>query len=761
MKVTHDGGVHGEASFAVALRRARHDAGLTLEQLAEASGVSVRALSDVERGRALGPQRRTVALIADALKLDGVRRDEFVALARAGRTRPAYMAAAAGLCELPGSIADFTGRAAELAWIFQLVDALDEAADRSGAAVISGGAGLGKTTLVVRAAHRMRDRFPGGVYFVDALGMSQRPVASHDILARLLRALGVRDHQIPDDAAERAGRYRQVLRENRALVIVDDAASEAQVRPLIPGGEDSQLLVTSRRLLAGLEGVHRLHLDPMPAADASDLLRRILAERADVPHDNDLHGLVDLLGGLPLAVRIVGNRLVSRPIWSAADLVARLSVAERRLDQLSAGDLKVAAAFDMSYEQLPAATRQLFRRAALVPGPDFSAALAAVLGGVAVPVAEDLLDDLVDLGLLGIAGGGRYRFHDLVRLYARQRLEQEDGIEAVAAIRRRMVTWLLTTLTDAGQWFTPNPPDAAGSTFGSAEEADAWIRAEAEHWFAALGEAAATGDHQAVVNAVSPLYRFPDRWVQWPRWTDLYMLAVDSAVALGDLGRQAAFLISAAWTYTYPGRDFRPALSYAERGLAAARAAGEILQEGRAWLVTARARKMLGDPQGALEAVRLASERSEQAGDADDFCLTLIGRGDIALALGEVDEALASLQRALEMADDPASGMTPSIAVATLPFVLGHAARAFGRGGRAAEGIPLALRAVNLCAETHSIVAQAAILLILAEDLYGDDVAEARRCLLQAAETYESAGLLDDAASCREKAAALGSDGSS
>ena len=163
-------------------------------------------------------------------------------------------------------------------------------------------------------------------------------------------------------------------------MIVDDAASESQVRPMLPGGGRSQLLVTSRRLLAGLEGVQRLHLDPMPAVDASDLLRRILAERADVPHDSDLQGLVDLLGGLPLAVRIVGNRLVSRPIWSAADLIARLSVAERRLDQLSAGDLKVAAAFEMSYEQLPDATRQLFRRAALVPGPDFSAALAAVLG---------------------------------------------------------------------------------------------------------------------------------------------------------------------------------------------------------------------------------------------------------------------------------------------------------------------------------------------------------------------------------------------
>ena len=134
--------------------------------------------------------------------------------------------------------------------------------------------------------------------------------------------------------------------------------------------------------------------------------------------------LLDLLGGLPLALRIAGNRLVSRPQWSVADLVARLSATERRLDQLSAGDLKVAAAFGMSYEQLPDPTRLLFRRVALVPGADFGASLAAVVGEVPVPVAEDQLDDLVDLGLLETAPGGRYRFHDLVRLYAQQRLEQ-------------------------------------------------------------------------------------------------------------------------------------------------------------------------------------------------------------------------------------------------------------------------------------------------------------------------------------------------
>ncbi|WP_406081423.1 ATP-binding protein [Micromonospora sp. NBC_00858] len=747
----------GEASFGATLRQARHAAGLTLEELAETSGVSVRALSDMERGRALGPQRRTVALIADALKLEGAQQDELVALAKAGRTRPAYLAAAAGLSELPGSIADFTGRTAEQAWIFRQVDALTGSADRSGAAVITGGAGMGKTTLVVRAAHHMRDRFPGGVCFVDALGMSKRPVAEDEILARVLRALGVRDQQIPDDTAERAGRYRQMLRDERVLVVVDDAASEAQVRPLLPGSGNSQLLVTSRRLLAGLEGVQRLHLDPMPPGDSTDLLRRILAERADLQHDNDLHGLVDLLGGLPLAVRIVGNRLVSRPIWSVADLTTRLSVAERRLDQLSAGDLKVAAAFGMSYEQLPKMTRQVFRRTALSLGPDFSAALAAATGEVTVPEAEDHLDDLVDLGLVEAAQASRYRLHDLVRLYAQQRLEHDDDAAAVAASHRRMVTWLLSTLIAAGKWFAQHPAEAAGSDFRSREEAVAWIRAEAGHWFPALADAAAAGDHRLVVQAVAATRRLVGRLRYWPHWAEVYLLGHDSAAAIGDTARQAAFLNGLARTHTVLEQDGQPALAYAEHALALARQSGDVQEEAWAWQNIGRARMRMGQLRTAMDAVRAAAELFEQLGDADAICQTLIGRGDIGMRLGEVDEALACFQRALEMTEDPASGMAPSTVEMTQPYVLGMTARALGQLGRGSDGVPLARQAAALFERMQMLDAHATALRILGENLYGDgNAAEAREVLRRAATIYESIGRHDDAADCRDKAAANG-----
>ncbi|GIG55647.1 hypothetical protein Lfu02_00190 [Longispora fulva] len=752
-----------ESSFAVALRMLRRAAGLTLEELAEGSGVSVRALSDMERGRALGPQRRTVALIADTLKLEGVGRDELFALAKAGRTRQAYLAAAPGLAELPGSIADFTGRAAELAWLTRLADTLQELGDRSGAAVVSGGAGLGKTTLVVRAAHRLRDHFPGGVLFVDALGMSRRPVGSDELLARLLRALGVRDQQIPRDGAERAGRYRQLLRERRVLVVIDDAASEAQVRPVLPGDGHSLLLVTSWRLLAGLEGVRRLQLAPMPAVDASDLLSRILTERLDVPHTDDVRGLVELLGGLPLALRIVGNRLISRPGWSAADLAARLSIAERRLQQLSAGDLTVAAAFGMSYEQLPASTRLVFRRAALVPGADFSSALAGVVADVSVPVVEDELDDLVDLGLMDTAPGGRYRFHDLVRLYAHQRLEQEDAADAVAAVRRRMVTWLLTTVTAAGRVFGPGAGEAGDAGFDGVADAEAWIRVEAEHWFPALGDAAVAGDHHDVVRAASALHWFSDRWNYWSRWPDVFTLALDSAVALGDAARQAEFLNHLAWAHTQPWRDCRQGLGYAQRALVLAREAGDVRQEAWAWQFTAVARINLGEWQAASDAVRAAADRFEQAGDIDAFCQSLLGRGALALKLRDVTGALADFQRALQLVEDPASGMTPSIAAATLPEVLGQTALTLRRLGRAGEGVPLLLRATDLFGELRIALSRAKWLRILGRDFYGaDHPVKARESLLAAAEIYDSIGQPDEAAGCRETATAIGSgDGGS
>ena len=426
--------------FGEVLRGHRRAARLTLEQLAEASGVSARTLSDMERGRSRGPQHRTVAALADALALDGDARRELVELARDGRLRD-HWTRPAGLCELPRVVDDFTGRGQELVWMSELVYA-ERGPGAGVTGLVTGSGGMGKTTLAVRAAHALRPSFPDGAFFVDLFGMSPQPATAADALRLLLRALGVADERIPEDVTARASVYRALLRDRRALVVLDNAGSEEQVRPLLPGDGPSLVLITARRPLAGLEGVRRLVLGPLSLPEATELLTGIAGQRAGRDEGPTLDQLAKLSDGMPLALRIIGNRLVSRPGWDAAELAARLADEEHRLDQFTAGDLKVATAFWMSYEQLADEARRVFRRLAVAPGLDYDADLAAVAGEVPVEVAWEALDELVDLGLLHDSAAGRYWFHDLVRLFARTRLEEEESPAERAALTARLSSWL-------------------------------------------------------------------------------------------------------------------------------------------------------------------------------------------------------------------------------------------------------------------------------------------------------------------------------
>ncbi|WP_393072582.1 NB-ARC domain-containing protein [Streptomyces sp. LN704] len=246
----------------------------------------------------------------------------------------------------------------------------------------------------------------------------------------------------------RSSVYRSHLQDKRVLVVLDNAASEDQVRPLLPGGGAGRVLITTRRLLAGLEGVRRLVLGPLPLQESTELLTRILGERAASDDGSSLAHLAEVCGGLPLALRIIGNRLSSRPACGAAELAARLESEDRRLDQFTAGDLKIAHAFGMSYEQLPDSARRTFRRLSAIPGRSFDAALASVAGGTSLEEAWDALDDFVDLSLLQDSGAGRFRFHDLVRLFARDRLQEEETEAGHKAVSARVTSWLLRTFQD-------------------------------------------------------------------------------------------------------------------------------------------------------------------------------------------------------------------------------------------------------------------------------------------------------------------------
>jgi DNA-binding SARP family transcriptional activator len=348
--------------------------------------------------------------------------------------------------QLPADIPDFTGRKAQLTTVKHLA----AAADRRGAVLvaITGKAGVGKTTLAVHAAHRLRVHYPDGQLFVNLRGVQARPLAPADVLARFLRSLGVDRAAIPDDVEERAALYRSRLADRRLLIVLDDAACEAQLRPLLPGTSGCAVLITSRTRLAGLNGSRLVDLDILEPDQAVELLARVAGPLRVAAEPGAAREIVRLCGFLPLAVRIAGARLGARPHWRLDRLEADLADEHHRLDQLRLGDLEVRASLALSYESLDVTARRAFRRLGLLEIRDFTPWVTAALLDIPQAQAEELVDTLVDMQLLDVAGRDaagalRYRFHDLLRAYAREVVAAEETeADRLAALDRAFGGWL-------------------------------------------------------------------------------------------------------------------------------------------------------------------------------------------------------------------------------------------------------------------------------------------------------------------------------
>jgi DNA-binding SARP family transcriptional activator len=342
---------------------------------------------------------------------------------------------------LPPDVADFTGRSDE---VNGLVEQLACDGTRPGGLAIvgvTGMAGVGKTTLAVQAAHRVADTYRDGQLYANL-----RAAEPGEVLGRFLRALGVDSRAVPGSLTERAGMYRTLLARRRVLVVLDNAADEAQVRPLLPGSASCSVLITSRSQLTGLESARWIDLDAFAPDEALRLLSRMMRDGRTHSQPADAAEIVRLCASLPLAIRIAGARLTARPGWRLSRLVALLRSERDRLDQLATGDLAVSASLALSYDDLDPPTRRLFRRLGLLDLPDFTAWLAdAVHDGPADASLERLLDShLLTVDRTDHAGQLRYRFHDLVRLYARSKVEEADrsalpmGLGAMLAAAERM-----------------------------------------------------------------------------------------------------------------------------------------------------------------------------------------------------------------------------------------------------------------------------------------------------------------------------------
>ncbi|MGE7433075.1 ATP-binding protein [Kitasatospora sp. NPDC001175] len=660
-------GTSAAGGFASRLLALRTRAGLSQEGLAHAAGISVRALADLERGRSKGPQRRTVRALAKALKLDRAAAGELEESASLGRPRPRPEAATATrpALVLPRDIGDFTARGPALDRLHAL--ARNAEPGHPPVAVIAGQPGLGKTAFAVHVAHRLAADFPDGQFVVDLRGMDPEPTTARDALASLLRALGVAESGIPSGTDDRAALYRAEVRERRLLLVLDNAASESQVRPLLPGTGRSMTIVTSRHALAGLESVHRTALGLLRREEGVELLTRIIGPERVRHEAQAVRDLVDLCGYLPLAVRIAGQRLAVRPMERVAKLVTQLARAERRLDTLQAGSLRIRAAFTMSYQHLAHPARILFRRASLAAGPDFSPETAALLADLPVTQAARYAEELTDAGLLQPdPDAERYRFHDLLRLFATEQLAAEDSPEVCEAARDRTAQWVLRRATAAALRFDadrhldppvgdPDPDHAPADR----EEARAWLEAERAEWLAALQRSRTAGRHQQVIDAAEAMHWFSDLNQHWDLWAEVFACSTESARALGSRRDEAVHLNYLAWAHNICRHDHPAALASAERALTAAREVADALQETWALAYAAGALHKLGRTSEGIErlqeAAALVGTLTSPQGRLAELSV-LNGLGQYLRVSGRVQEALVVHRRSEAVCRDGIPG---------------------------------------------------------------------------------------------------------
>jgi DNA-binding SARP family transcriptional activator len=483
---------------------------------------------------------------------------------------PAAAPAAVVPSQLPGSVADFTGRSDQ---VTQLCAALTTGNPVAvNVCVISGSGGIGKSALAVQVAHLSSAAFPDGQLYVNLAGSSAQPASPGDVLSRLLRDLG----GVRTDAATTeqgmAARYRSALAGRRMLLLLDDARDAAQVRPLLPGSGSCAVIVTTRAQLADLAGARPVNLEVMTPAEARLLFSGIVGSARAAAEPEAAERILRYCAGLPLAIRIAAAKLAARPQWSVQDMAARLAASHRRLTELQCGDLAVRASFQVSYESLPEVVAGAFRLLGWAGQPVFGPAAAAVLLGVSIPEAEQALEALVDAHMLTTPQPGRYRMHDLLRLFGAELAAARDGDEAV----RRLLIWYSIALRSATDALAPGHPLPAGGldpaarvlvpAFGGDRAALAWCALELDNLVWAIRKAAASGYHDLGFRMAAMFSRYAERAGNPGTFEVTRRLRLDSARALGDEQAEAWLLDGLGAALLRVG-DFSQAIDCYQRSL--------------------------------------------------------------------------------------------------------------------------------------------------------------------------------------------------
>jgi tetratricopeptide (TPR) repeat protein len=497
---------------------------------------------------------------------------------------------------------------------------------------------------------------------VNLRGVEAQALDPADVLGGFLRALGVEGAEVPEGLEERVRLYRSRLADRRVLVVLDNAASEAQVRPLLPGSQDCAVLVTSRTRLSGLEAAHPLTLDVLEADQAVELLAKLAGPGRVDAEPEAAQQIVRLCGWLPLAVRIAGARLAGRPHWRLALLAERLADEHRRLDELVTGDLEVRASVALSYRGRGEQERRLYRLLGLLVAPSFPAWVAAALLEVELAAAEGLPERLVDAQLVEAAGQDqagqlRYRLHDLLRVYARERLEVEEPTAAQQASLERVLQTYLALAEQADALLEPSGVNHYGgdpaqgprdhpATAIVEHDPLRWLEAEHASLVAAVDQGCDAGLGELGWRLATALVSFFGARAHWDDWQHTHTVALAAVRRTGDRDAQGRVLGSLADLYVARNR-FDEASRCLEQGLAAFRETGNRRGELQSLVGLGAIDRRQGRFDDAVTRLEQSLSGFRELGWGGGEAEALFELGEAHREQGRLDAAVACLEQSL------------------------------------------------------------------------------------------------------------------
>ncbi|RSM79327.1 SARP family transcriptional regulator [Kibdelosporangium aridum] len=558
---------------------------------------------------------------------------------------------------LPPDVGEFTGRDADVAAILRV-----GTQPYKRTVVVSGFGGVGKSALAVHAAHKLTSQFPDGQLFADLRGATGREVDAHEVLGRFLQALGVPAPAVPVSTDERIEQYRSRIAGRRMIIVLDNARGEHQVRPLLPGDHSSLVVVTSRSRLTGLDNAESIELNFLPMDAAIELLSRIIGAERIENQRAEAERIVELCGGLPLAVRAAGAKLLARPHWPLKSLVVRLSDEHRRLDELTVGDLAIRSSLGLNYAELDEKQRRAFHLLSVLDLPDFGWWPVVPLLDVAPQEAEDIVEHLVDLRLLEVAGVDaigrvRYRLHDLVQLFGAE--QHESGVGMAAAVTRAMNTWMVLINESSREMprvtVALRPPTLPDVTVDPALIED--VRADPEEWL--------KSESAAVVRMVERAYELRINYNtivsmaaflatpfsarnEFDAWQRTQEVALEVTSAVGDQNAEAVVLAGLGQLHAEKD-DFPAALEHFRKAAKLAVIIGDDATFAAAMVGMGTVHREFAVTGAAVIDLTVAAALGEEINHLGVVAVANYGLGAISRDKGDIAAATAQFQRCIDV----------------------------------------------------------------------------------------------------------------